>query len=124
MRKFGELEAAVMDCLWSRGEPATVREVLTDLSVSRQLAYTTVLTVMDNLYKKGWLRREPVGRAHRYAPVALREEYGAGLLREALRSGGDPAGVLLRFVGAMSPPEAAALRAALAAHERHQGGAS
>lgn len=124
MRKFGELEAAVMDCLWSRGEPATVREVLTDLSTSRQLAYTTVLTVMDNLHKKGWLRREPAGRAHRYAPVAPREEYGARLLREALRSGGDPAGALLRFVGAMSPPEAAALREALAAYERDNGGVS
>jgi predicted transcriptional regulator len=121
VRKFGELEAAVMDRLWSREAPATVREVLTDLSGSRQLAYTTVLTVMDNLHKKGWLRREPAGRAYRYAPVAPREEYGARLLHDALRAGGDPAGTLLRFVGQMSPGEAAALRDALAAHDRENG---
>lgn len=115
MRRFGELEAAVMDRLWSRGEPATVREVLTDLS--RELAYTTVQTVMDNLCRKGWLRREPDGRAYRYVPVAPREEYTARLLRDALEAGGDRAAALGRFVGQMSPEDAAALRAALAAYE-------
>lgn len=120
MRRFGELEAAVMDCLWSRDQPATVREVHTELSRSRQLAYTTVLTVLDNLYKKGWLRRQQDGRAHRYVPVAPREDYTAGLLRDALDTGGDPAAALQRFVGQMSPEEAVALRAALEAHEEHE----
>jgi predicted transcriptional regulator len=119
VRGFGELEAAIMDRLWSRGEPSTVREVLTDLQEQREIAYTTVLTVMDNLFKKGWLRREPAGRAHRYAPTASRGEYGAGLMREALAASGDPGQSLLRFVGQMSAEETAALRAALAAHEEH-----
>jgi predicted transcriptional regulator len=115
VRGFGDLEAAIMDRLWARGQPATVREVFTDLD--RDLAYTTVLTVVDNLYKKGWLRREPAGRAHRYEPTSSRGEYGARLMREALVESGDPAQALLRFVGEMSSAEADSLRAALAAHE-------
>lgn len=100
----------------------TVREVLGDLLPGRELAYNTVLTVVDNLYKKGWLRREPAGRAYRYEPVMSREAYGAGLMRDALEASGDPREALLQFVGQMSAAEAAALRAALAAHE--EGGAA
>jgi predicted transcriptional regulator len=116
VRGFGELEAAIMDRLWSRVEPATVREVHTDLVAERELAYTTVLTVMDNLWKKGWLVRERAGRAHRYAPTATRGEYGAGLMREALAASGDAVGALVTFVGDLSAAESAALRGALAGH--------
>ncbi len=118
MRGFGDLEAAIMDRLWARGTPSTVREVLDDLRSQRQPAYNTVLTVVDNLFKKGWLRREPDGRAFRYTPVRSREEHGAQLMRDALDGAGDPAETLTRFVGNMSGGEAAALRAALRAHER------
>jgi predicted transcriptional regulator len=118
MRGFGDLESAIMDRLWAHAEPATVREVLEDLRPDRHLAYNTVLTVMDNLYKKGWLRRERDGRAFRYAPNMSREEYGARMLRDALDSAGDPAEALVRFVDRMSESEAAALRQALRAHER------
>lgn len=117
MRRFGDLEAAIMDSLWARPTPATVRNVLEDLSPRRTLAYTTVLTVVDNLFKKGWLRRELDGRAYRYAPTMTREEYGARQLRQALDGAGDPAQVFVRFVGNMSKEEAAALRRALAAHQ-------
>ena len=57
MRQFGELEAVIMDRLWEWGRPALVREVLDDLRKDRPLAYTTVMTVMENLHRKGWLRR-------------------------------------------------------------------
>jgi len=107
-----------MDLLWARDAPATVREVLTDLRPGRELAYNTVLTVMDNLYKKGWLGREPDGRAYRYTPTTSREEYGARLMRDALDDAGDPAQALVRFVGQMSVGETAALRAALRVYER------
>jgi len=118
VRGFGDLESAIMDRLWARGEPATVREVLTDLRPGRELAYNTVLTVMDNLYKKGWLDREPDGRAHRFTPTTSREEYGARLMRDALDEAGDPAHALVSFIGQMSTEETAALRAALRAYER------
>ena len=118
MRGFGELEAAIMDRLWARGEPATAREVLGELRPDRALAYNTVLTVMDNLFKKGWLTRHRDGRAHRYEPTASRGEYGARMLRDALDEAGDPTEALVRFVGRMSATEATALRQALDAHER------
>jgi predicted transcriptional regulator len=116
MRGFGELEAAIMDRLWSRGEPSTVREVLTDLQ--RNIAYTTVLTVMDNLYRKGWLRREPAGRANRYSPVNTREQYVAQIMGRALDDSGDRAEALMHFVGRMTRDDAAALRSALSAYEQ------
>ncbi|MGH3647506.1 MAG: BlaI/MecI/CopY family transcriptional regulator, partial [Micromonosporaceae bacterium] len=117
MKGFGELESVIMELLWSRDTSATVREIHTDLTVRRQLAYTTVLTVMDNLYKKGWLRREPAGRAYRYRPVMSREQHSANLMREALDASGDPGTALLGLIGQLSPAQAAALRAALAAHD-------
>ena len=106
-----------MDSLWARSRPATVRDVLDDLGPARTPAYTTVLTVVDNLFKKGWLRRAPDGRAYRYEPTLTREEYGARQLRDALDSAGDPAEAFVRFVGKMNGEETAALRGALAAYE-------
>lgn len=122
VRGFGELESVVMQWLWDHGEPATVRQVHTALTARRDLAYTTILTVMDNLHKKGWLRREPAGRAHRYQPVATREQYSAKLMREALDASGDRAAALLQFVAAMSLEEAVALREALSSFERRISG--
>ena len=113
MRGFGELEAVVMQRLWSRQAPVTVREIVDELRTERELAYTTILTVMDNLFKKGWLRREIDGRAYRYEPVASREEYVAMVMREALDGSGDRAVALQHFVGRMSTEEADALRGAL-----------
>jgi predicted transcriptional regulator len=122
MRGFGDLEAVIMDRLWSRDRPATVRELHTELSARRKIAYTTVQTVMDNLWKKGWLSRESAGRAHRYGPVSTREQYSALVMRHALDVGGDNTVALTHFVGRMTPAEAAALREALASYEREADG--
>lgn len=116
MRGFGDLEAAVMDRLWAWERPATVREVLEDLRRERDLAYTTVMTVLDNLHRKGWLTRELDGRAYRYSPVSTRQEYSAELMREALDRSGDSATTLLRFVDEMTAAEADAVRKALRKH--------
>jgi predicted transcriptional regulator len=117
VRGFGDLEAAIMDVLWSRAEPATVRQVLDELRPQREPAYNTVLTVVDNLFKKGWLQREPAGRAFRYRPVIGREQHAARLMREALDDSGDPGQVLQGFIGQMSAAETAALREALDRHD-------
>jgi predicted transcriptional regulator len=117
VRAFGDLEAAIMDRLWERSSPATVRELLGDLRPERDLAYNTVLTVVDNLFKKGWLHRQRHGRAFRYTPTVSRQEYGARRMRDALDGAGDPAETLVAFVGQMSAAETAALRAALEAHQ-------
>jgi predicted transcriptional regulator len=109
MRGLGELEAAVMDRLWSRAAPATVREVCTDLQADRRIAYTTVMTVMDNLFKKGVLRRELDGRAYRYTPILDQAEYSADLMRQALDASGDQTAAFLRFLERITPEEAEAL---------------
>ena len=118
MRGFGELEAAIMSALWDRGEPASVREVLSALRPERQLAYNTVLTVVDNLYKKGRLERGRDGRAYRYWPVHSRADYGVQLMRDAMAESGDPAGSLVNFVRHLNADESTALRQALQAYER------
>jgi len=111
---LGDLEAQVMRRIWVRGKPVTVRDIVGDLRRERPIAYTTVMTVMDNLRKKGWLRREPDGRAYRYEPLISGEEYSAGLMRQALEASNDRPAVLMHFIGELSAEEADAL------HEAYQ----
>jgi predicted transcriptional regulator len=113
MRRFGELEAVIMERLWARGRPALVREILDDLRGDRDIAYTTVMTVMDNLYRKGWLRRERDGRAWRYEPTGSRSGYTAALMNEALETSPDRRRALAHFAFQMSPHDASVLREAL-----------
>ncbi|WP_432973374.1 BlaI/MecI/CopY family transcriptional regulator [Dactylosporangium sp. CA-233914] len=122
MQGFGDLEAALMELLWRRECPTTVREALTELTWHRELAYTTVMTVMDTLHRKGWLTREPAGRAYRYSPALTRDEYVARTMHEALVDSGDRLEALTQFVGRMTLDEAAALREALSTYERRIAG--
>jgi predicted transcriptional regulator len=112
-RPFGDLEATVMDLLWSAERPLLVRDVVELMRPDRTPAYTTVMTVLDNLHRKGWLQRARDGRAWRYQPVLDRQAYTAQLMHEALAVSDDRAGVLARFVEEIDPDEAAALSAAL-----------
>ena len=111
--RFGDLEAAVMERMWTYGRPVNVRTVLEDLQRDRKIAYTTVMTVMDNLFKKGWLRRKLVSRAYVYEPTATREGYTARLMRDALATSDNQAAAFVHFLSELSPAEAEALRAAL-----------
>jgi predicted transcriptional regulator len=113
VRTLGELEAVVMDRLWRWARPSTVREVLEDLRRERRVAYTTVMTVMDNLHRKGLLSRVLDARAYRYTPVRTRAEHGADLIGEVLASAEDRTAPLLHFVERMTPQEVDKLRAAL-----------
>jgi predicted transcriptional regulator len=113
MRRFGELEAVIMDRLWQWGRPVLVREMVEDLRSERPLAYTTVMTVMENLNRKGWLRRERDGRAWRYEPTGSRSGYTAALMTDALATSADRRTALAHFVLQMSPHDAALLREAL-----------
>lgn len=118
MQGLGELEAAVMDVLWRGEQPMRVREVLDALMPTRRLAYTTVMTVLDNLHRKGWVAREMTNRAYRYRPVSSREEATARAVRDLLDSSGDPEAALLHFVRSVSPRESELLRKALAGRRR------
>jgi predicted transcriptional regulator len=116
MRRLGALEGAVMEVLWQRQRPTTARDVAQALA-ARDLAYTTVLTVLDRLAKKGFVQRERVGRAWSYTPAAPREAYITQLMLEALNLTGDRDAALVRFARSVSTTEAETLRRALAAAE-------
>ena len=112
MRGFGDLEAVIMQLVWDHGGPVTVRELFDELQRERVIAYTTVMSTMDNLHRKGWLDRVKEGKAYRYAATASREEYSARLMREALVDGGaDTEAVLRHFVAAMDGADSELLRA-------------
>jgi predicted transcriptional regulator len=116
VRGFGELEGAVMQHLWAAEGGATVREVYEQMRQSRQIAYTTVLSTIHNLHRKGHLTRELEGKAHRYRPTATRAEYSAAVMREALTNGGDSEAILSHFVGQMSAEESRRLQELLRRH--------
>ncbi len=65
---LGELETAVLERIWGR-ENIAVRDVFNELRQERDIAYTTVMTTMDRLWKKGLLSRERQGNAYLYSPV-------------------------------------------------------
>lgn len=113
MHGLGELESAVMDVLWSIEQPAKVRDVLERLDTGRPLAYTTVMTVLDNLYRKAWVQREKDGKAYRYEPAFSRAEAASRAVREVLDTSGDPEAVLLHFARSVSERESELLRKAL-----------
>lgn len=81
-RQLGPLEQRLLDALWAKGS-ATVRELLED--GYEDLAYTTVMTTLDRLYKKSVLTREEEGRAYRYTPRLSREELHREVAGQAFR---------------------------------------
>ncbi|MFI8885937.1 BlaI/MecI/CopY family transcriptional regulator [Streptomyces sp. NPDC053813] len=102
-----------MTRVWQWNRPVTVREVLEDLQQERSIAYTTVMTVMDNLHQKGWVRREVDGRAYRYTAVSTRAAYAAALMNEAWSRSDNPAAALVAFFGMMSAEQREALQDAM-----------
>jgi predicted transcriptional regulator len=122
VRSFGELEAAIMDRVWRLGRPVLVREIWADLRPEREPAYNTVLTVVEILYRKGWLAREKDGRAFRYRATVTREDYTAGLMGEALEASSDRVAALRSFVEHIDPAEARQLRRMLDQALREEAG--
>lgn len=113
MPRLGELERSVMDVLWDAPSARTVREVLDSLG-ERDLAYTTIMTVLDRLGTKQMVLRERDGRAFRYAPALTRDAATSELLHAALdQAGTDRTAALVHFARTVDPDEAKALRAAL-----------
>ena len=113
MRQLGRLEEAVMASLWAVDGPVSVRQVVESLRQDRTLAYTTVMTVLDNLHRKRLVERTKDGRAYRYRPRLSREEHAAALMEEVLSTSLDREATLLRFVEQMPAEEVERLRAAL-----------
>ncbi|GGL05720.1 hypothetical protein GCM10007382_26970 [Salinibacterium xinjiangense] len=118
-RPLGTLEQSVMDRLWSWSQPVAVREVLEDLRRDRMLAYTTVMTVMDNLHRNGVLTPEKDGRAYVYRPAVTREQFTAVLMGDVLAGSANTTATFLHFLEQMPPAEVASLCAALDGHEKN-----
>ena len=111
-----------MRTLWRRGRPATVREIHELLSRTRSLAYTTVMTVMERLWRKGLLRRELRGRAFLYSSALSEAEYTAGLMHRLLGTSRNRKEVLARFVqGMRKTDEVELLRLAGEAERKRKG---
>lgn len=102
-----------MDRLWTGAGATSVRAVFEDLLADREIAYTTVMSTMDNLHRKGWLTRQRHGKAYLYTPAMTREQYSAQLMRDALDAGGHSELVLAHFLEHISEDESAQLRKVL-----------
>ncbi len=107
-----------MDVLWASAAngSVTVREVHQALAKSRDIAYTTVMTVLDRLARKELVTQERAGRAFLYRARATRAELTAELMHEALDdfTTDDRGQALVAFVGEASQADLDALRRALA----------
>lgn len=115
---MGELEAIVMDVLWDASGALTPGQVHEVLSAERPLAYTTVMTILARLWRKGRLGREQHGRAYAYHPLQSREAYAASRMDELLSATKDRPLALSYFVGNLKPPDLARLRRLLGGSER------
>lgn len=99
------LENAVMMMLWEEEGPLTPRQVKARLDDSHPVAYTTAMTVLMRLWKKGMLRRYRVGRAYAYAPAISQARHAARRMEDILAGVSDRSVTLGRFVETLSPEE-------------------
>jgi len=108
---LGTLERGVMDLLWRRTDDASVWDVRAELG--GEAAYTTLMTTLDRLYRKGLLTRRKQGRAFRYAPRLPRAEFERVLTSEMigglLTRGGGVRPILSSIVDAVSDRDHQAL---------------
>lgn len=112
------LELACLKALWSL-EEGNVRAVQGIVALSRPLAYTTIMTVLDRLVRKGKLTRRKVGRSFVYSPAATRDTLRRVAVRELLEGFFDGSeAALLEFL--LPAAIAVAAPAARTVHEDHQ----
>jgi predicted transcriptional regulator len=92
-------ELEIMKVVWSRGD-ATVRDVYEALLERRQIAYTTVMTMMNVLERKGHLRKKEEGRSFVYRPARPRGQVVGSMVREFVERvfGGEAAPLLAHLV--------------------------
>ena len=120
MITLGVLERSVMNALWESPTGLSAPELGERLVASeapakrRELATTTLLTVLSRLESKGFVSRTRSTRPHRYHAVNSRSEHTAELMHEVLQLAPDRDDALARFVGGVSPTEAETLRRLLA----------
>jgi predicted transcriptional regulator len=96
--RLGPLERRVLDALWTRTAPVSVRDLQPEFG---DIAYTTLMTTLDRLHRKGVLDRTKLGRAFLYRPRLSRPEFQAAravsALRDALAGGTSEIAPVLSF---------------------------
>lgn len=102
-----------MNELWRRPDGALARDLVAVLPSGP--AHTTVLTILERLIRKGHVRRDREGRAHRYFAERSKDAYVADLMREAFDEAGDSQTALTHFLESASGAELLALRNVLEA---------
>lgn len=116
--RLGDLEAAVLDALWERG-PLTTPAVYANVGRPRGLAYTTILTVLQRLTKKGLVKRQEDAKAHTYLPALGRDEYNRrralALAAEVVPLGAVGMAAFMAEAERLDPEIVASLRKALEA---------
>lgn len=103
-----------MNALWTSGDGMTAAD-LRDGLAARDLALTTVHTVLTRLEKKGFVSRDRSTRPHRYVPTSTREDHMVDMMTEVLDQASDRQAVLARFVGTVSESDTAFLSSLLGA---------
>ncbi len=96
------LESAVMEILWNTEHPLTPGQVHTELERTRPIAYTTVLTAVSRLWKKGLLKRDKRGRTYTYVPREDKAESTARRMEELLAATHERSLTLARFTDNLS----------------------
>ena len=112
-KSLGSLEREVMTIVWARGE-VSVRDACERMArTGSTVAYTTLMTTLDRLFKKGLLARRKVGRAFLYRATASRDEVegavAAELVQSLLQRDGEPLPILSSLVDAVSERDRALL---------------
>ena len=106
----GQLEDQVLAALWESDDGLTPRQVHGLVATDRPLAYTTVMTILVRLWRKGLAERERTGRAFTYRARVSREERAAARMSDLLSAAGDPSAALTHFVQSLDVDQLADLR--------------
>ena len=110
-RPMGALETRVLEELWGSGDALTPAQV--QAAIDGDLAYTTAMTILTRLWKKGQVTRSRSGRAYAYAPTLSQAEFLAERMGGELRRTRDRSAVLSQFVDKLSKADTKALRVLL-----------
>ena len=102
-RPPGMLEDEVLAVLWATGRPMTPGDVQAELD--NGLAYTTVMSTLSRMHRKGLLTREPTGKGYAYTPTIDEASHTAQAMTDLLSRRSDRAGVLARFVSSLRPED-------------------
>lgn len=109
-----------MERVWAAEAGATVPEIHEQLQAERDIAYTTVMSTIHNLHRKGRLTREREGRTHRYRATSTKAEHLAHLMSDALAGAPDADAVLSHFVERIDPDDTRRLTDLLARANRRR----